>query len=269
MDDHDEPANVTSSPEVALESRGFVLLRWLRTFGQAFAPVRTAGGFARSTRLGPPIGFLFTSWLLFAFAQGIVPFTHTLRFGDRFSVQLLGDATRDAIVLDVLRAGGISLLVQGAVLVAMVASFASLCRAYGHVPEGAASLTNSAADDPDVLRRFAVRALLYRAFLLPLGGAFGVPSWIVYWGAPADVEPGIGLAVLLVTLAGGPLMLAFVGLRHAARRSCGVGPLASFAVVAVPFVLGFVVEQVLVGEGLGGLLEPWLPDVPPAPEPVG
>jgi hypothetical protein len=269
MEDHDEPVNVTSSPEVALESRGFVLARWLRTFGQAFAPVRTAGGFARSTRLGPPIVFLFTSWLLFAFAQGIIPFTHTLHFGDRFSVQLVGGATRDTIVLDVLRAGGIAILVQGAVLVAMLASFASLCRAYGHVPEGAASLTDSAADDHDALRRFAVRALLYRAFLLPLGGAFGAPGWIVRWGAPAGVEPGIGLAVLFVTLTGGPLMLAFVGLRHAARRSCGVGPLASFAVVAVPFVLGFVVEQVLVGERLGGLLDPWLPDVPPAPEPVG
>lgn len=267
MDDHDETPNVTTSPEVALEGHGFVLVRWFRTFGQGFSPVRTGGGFARSTRLGPPIVFLFTSWLLLAFVQGIIPFTHTLRFGDRFGVQLLGDATRDSITVDILRAGGISLLVQGAVLIAMIASFASLCRAYGHVPEGAA------AEGNDALRRFAVRAVLYRAFWLPLGGPWGVPSGLVIWGLPADLAVdgalGVVFAVALVILTGGPLMMAFVGLRHAARRSCGVAPLASFAVVAVPFVLAFVVEQVLIGEGLGGLLEPWLPALPPAPEPVG
>jgi hypothetical protein len=259
-----EIESVTDSPEVALEARGFVIARWLRTLGQALHPIRSAGSFARSTRLAAPIAFLFTTWLPLAFLQGIVPFTHTLRFGDRFGVELIGSPSRDVIVLDLLRAGGLSLLVQGSVLVAMLASFASLCRAYGRVPEGAAE------DDTDgPLRRFAVRALLYRAFWLPLGGAFGVPSWLVYWGAPAESGASLWLAVALVTFAGGPLMMAFVSLRHAARRSCGVGPLASFAVVAVPFVLGFVVEQVLVGEGLGGVLEPWLPDVPPAPEPVG
>lgn len=267
MDEVDETPNVTTSPEVALEARGFVIGRWLRTFGQAFSPVRTAGGFARSTRLGPPIAFLFTSWLLFAFAQGIIPFTHTLRFGDRFGVQLLGDATRESITLDILRAGGISLLVQSAVLTAMLASFTSLCRAYGHAPEGAA------AEGEDALRRFAVRAILYRAFWLPLGGPWGVPGGLVVWGLPADLSVdgvlGVLLPILFVLLTAGPLMMAFIGLRHAARRSCGVGPLASFAVVAVPFVLGFVVEQVLIGEGLGGILEPWLPDLPPAPEPIG
>lgn len=261
MDDDDQ--SVANSPEVALESHGFVLLRWLRTLGQAFHPVSTAGGFARSTRLGAPIAFLLTTWLPLAFVQGIIPFTHTLRFGDRFGVTRLGDATRESVTLDVLRAGGISLLVQSAVLVAMLASYTSLCRAYGGPLEGTAE---AGEDGP---RRFALRALLYRSFWLPLGGAFGVPSWLVYWGAPSDLEPTTPVALLLVAFAGGPLMMLYISLRHAARRACGVGPLASFAVVAVPFVLGFVIEQVLVGEGLGGLLEPWLPDVPPAPTPVG
>ncbi|MCB9600625.1 MAG: hypothetical protein H6721_15390 [Sandaracinus sp.] len=258
----DEPVSVVTSPEVALETRGFVLLRWLRTFGQAFAPRHTAGGFARSTRLGAPIAFLLTSWLPLAFARGIIPFTHTLRFGDRFGIEHIGEVDRDAIVFDILRAGGLSLLVQTAVLVAMLASYASLNRAYGHLPEGAAG------ENQDALRRFAVRAILYRAFWLPLGGSFGLAMPILWAVSSEALQSGV-LQVVLVLVATAPVMMLFVGLRHAARQACGVGPLVSFAVVAVPFVLGFVVEQILVGDQLGGLLQPWLPELLPAPETVG
>ncbi|MBX3250745.1 MAG: hypothetical protein KF901_26435 [Myxococcales bacterium] len=263
-----EPAHeietVATAPLVALEGRGAWPIRWLRTIGQGLRPIHTAGSFARGGQLLAPLVFLLTTWLPLAFAQGIIPFTHTLRFGDRFGVERIGAATDAEVHFDLLRAGGISLLVQTAVLVVMLASFVSLCRAYGHVPPGAVEV-----DEP--LRRFALRGVLYRAFWLPLGGNFGLLFGLVLWGLPLSVQPGFALELLLVISAGVPFVFAFVALRNIARRACGVGPLASLVVVIVPFVLAFLVEAVFLGDLHSGVLAPWLPTPsPPAPDvPVG
>lgn len=263
-----EPAHeietVATAPLVALEGRGLWPVRWLRTLGQGFRPIQTAGSFARGSQLALPIVFLLTTWLPLAFLQGIIPFTHTLRFGDRFGVERIGQPSDAEVQFDILRAGGISLLVQSAVLTVMIASFVSLCRAYGHVPPGA-------VDAHEPLRRFSLRGVLYRAFWLPLGGNFGLLFGLVLWGLPASVEPGFALELLLAAAAGVPFVFAFVALRNIARRACGVSPLVSLIVVIVPFVLAFLVEAVFLGDLHSGVLGPWLPTPTPSPPdvPVG
>ncbi|MEM9071248.1 MAG: hypothetical protein AAGE52_22240 [Myxococcota bacterium] len=253
MDVEEEVPDVLDAPAPSFEREGSFFGRLLRELGDGFRPRTTAAGFARDDQRRGPWTFFLLTFVPFAMLSGVIPFTHTLRFGDVFGIEVIGDPHRTDITFDVLRAMGLALVIQGAQLIAFAAAFRSLAGAYGNAPEGAVT---------DDVRRIATRAILYRAWWFPMQGILGLPVALAMWGLPKlEDSPLSGfalLALLIVSVA--PLVYHFVGMRHAAKRACGAGPLASFAVVLVPYLLVMVVQHVLVGDPTTtGLLSDWIP----------
>lgn len=235
------------------EGDGSFVGRFLRELAAAMHPRETAAGFALSDRLGPAVLFFALTFVPFSMLQGVIPWTHTLRFGDLFGVERIGNGD---VATDILRAMGLGLLVQGVAVAAFVAAFRSLARAYGTPRPGG----------HQDLGRVALRAALYRAWLLPMQGPFGLPIALLAWGLPKDAPGALVLFPVLI-LSIGPLILHFAAMRHAARQACGVGPIASFVVVLVPYVLMTLLQTMLVGDGQSSdaLLTDWLPAPPEAP----
>lgn len=223
-----------ASPPVPWERPGSnALARFFGTLGDAFRPIASAPSFARGDAVAPR-SFLLLGFLPLALLAAIVPFTRTLLFGPRFAISVVGSADAQAIALDVAIAAGIGLLICAAQVVALALPYVSLARAYaskGHV-------------------HAPVRAILYRAWLIPLGE---VLRWIVVWSAPDPPPPELlPLAQLLQVI---PLVLLFASLRATARMGSGVGPFASVIVTIVPFV-----AMLLVQGYLATGLAPILPD---------
>ncbi len=234
------------------EGEGPLIARLVREIAAGFRPRRTAAGFALSDRLGPPIVFFCLTFVPFAMLQGVIPWTHTLRFGNVFGVERIGESD---VALDILRAMGIGLLVQGVTAAGFLTAFRSLAKAYGQPRTGGVH---------DV-GRVALRAALYRAWWLPMQGSFGLPVMLLFWALPTEAPGGLVLLPLLL-LSVAPVVLHFVGMRHAARQACGAGPFASFTVVLVPYILMMVLQTLLVGDGQSdALLTDWLPPPPDAP----
>ncbi|HJK94333.1 MAG TPA: hypothetical protein RMH85_24175 [Polyangiaceae bacterium LLY-WYZ-15_(1-7)] len=261
MGEEHRPESVADEEPVPWEGEGFVLGRFFRTLGDGvLRPRVSAARFATGAGTGRAWLFALLTFVPLAALQGIIPFTHTLRFGDVFGVVRTEDATI-TVGMDVARAMGIGLLVNGAMLIGLAASYASLARAYGTPPPDAAT---------DDVRDIGMRAVLYRAWLVPMHTFSGLPASLLVWAFPKDLDPGSPLVFLLLVATAAPVLAHFVGLRHAAQRACGCSPGASFAVAIVPFVLAHVVSFVLLGDGMNdGLLEGWLPPVPELPDAGG
>ncbi len=196
------------------------IARYFATLGSAFRPLATAPAFARGG-VPPAATFLLLSFLPLALLSQIVPLTHTLLFGPTFAVRVIGGAGAQTIALDVAQAAGLGMLVAAVQIVALAVPYISLTRAYAGKGHPAAPL----------------RAVLYRAFLVPLGA---ILASIVIWAAPE--RPPLEIVVVADLLRVIPLVLLFSSLRATARMGSGTGPFASLVVTIVPFVAMVVVQ---------------------------
>ena len=217
------------------ETTGPLARRVLGTLFAALRPTRTAPSFAQSDTSRAWL-FALGATVPLLMLRGVIPLTHTIRFGPYFAVTPIGQPTAGEIGLDILQAMTLSL---GMGLIALsVGGFAyvNLSKAYGD--ERAVSS--------------ALRFLLYRSWLLPLSHSSGLSYAVAVWGFPE--RPTLDVQLLAVIGSTIPLLLFFVGSRATARMASAVPPLASFAVTLIPlFLLGFV-ETVLIE-----LSAPWLP----------
>lgn len=222
-----------------------LLARLLGTLGSAFSPVRTAPAFARG-EVAQARSFALLTALPLAALAGVIPHTRTLLFRGDFAVEVLGKASSSQIALDVAQA---ALLQVGSTLVSFAClflPFTSLVRAYAPGKQAAAA-----------------RALYYRAWLLPAALAF---FYLVVWASPAPAEladaagaaeappPPLAVSFALLVRMIAPVLL-FVAMSATARLACGLGPLLSFVVVAVPIVLMMVTEAA-VGLAVSQVLPP-------------
>jgi len=207
--------------------------RFFATLGDAFRPTRSAPTFvSASVRSG--LSFAFLTFVPVALLSGIVPYTHTLGFGLSFSVATLGSPSGADIGLDIARAAGIGLLIAVAMLALLAVPYHSLSRAYGAKEQPPASLA----------------VMLYRAWLIPLGG---LVSSILVWGLPGEPDSNVRLIIEVASMV--PLLMLVSAMLSTARMASGVGPVASLVVVLVPFVLLMTVAPI----GLEAI-RPWLPD---------
>jgi len=218
-------------------------LRYLMTLAEALTP-RASTPLLRGRRLRPPVGFALLTALPAALTAGIIPFTHHLLFGPTFRVTAQGSVSSEGIALDLARAAGLGLLVHGVLLLALALPYVSLSRAFARQEDAGAR---------------ALRTLLYRSWLLPMGGS-GLVSQLLIWAAPVT-EAGPGLQLALAFAAVIPIVLLMVALRAAAVQLNGVPPLASWAVILVPVTLFFLTEAIVLEA-----LDPVLPDPVPLDE---
>ena len=247
--------DVVDHPPPAFEQTGAFPLRLFASLREGWQPRLTATSFAVGDRIGPAILFAILTFIPFTALQGIIPYTHTLRFGNVFGVERVESTM--TVGTDVMHAMGIAMLVLGVELLFFGASYVSLANAFGKAPPGARTTS---------VRVIALRAVLYRAWLFPMAGTFGLPVMLASWAMPKDAQSSILVFVVLM-LGVIPLVLHFMGMRDAARRACGVSDGMSIIVVIVPFILQIVVHGILVGDGMSdGLLADWLPE--PAVEAV-
>lgn len=211
-----EAAPEELAPHPAFEARGGVA-GFAASVREAFSPRRTAPGFGLPPERDRALVFFLSSFVPVAFGSGIIPYTRYLHFGSAARVVVTRGHSSAEIALDVLRAGGLGFL-QSAVLYALFAlCYASLVRGFGRPEAG------------DIARR----ALLYKGFLMPLGGPYGL-----FFYAALTILPGGELAqfaaLLLATF---PTLALLVGLHRAARTVCRVDALPGFAASIVPLVL--------------------------------
>lgn len=248
-----EPSDddVVDHPLPAFERSGAFVVRLFAGLREGWQPRLTATSFAVGDRLGPAIVFGLLTFVPLTALHGVIPFTHTLRFGDVFGIERVESTM--TVGIDVMHAMGIGLLVLGVELLLFGAAYVSLANAFGKAPPGAGT-TN--------VRVIALRAVLYRAWLFPMEGMLGLPVMLATWAMPKDAA-GSGLLFVVLLLGVIPLVLHFVGMRDAARRACGVSDGASILVVILPFILQIVVHSILLGDGVSdGLLADWLPKAP-------
>ncbi len=210
------------------------LRRLFGTLGTALWPSRSAPAFAREA-IAPAVRFALLVALPLALLRGVIPFTHTLRFGPTFAVTVIGHPSTRAVAMDVMHAAGISLLFTAVQWLALTLPFVSLAQAYGG----------------KLARPATMRVMLYRAFLVPLS-IMGLLQGVCAWGLPADAGAASALALNVIDLL--PLLLLVVAMRATARTAGGVGPFASFVVVLLPFILMTVAQALLMQA-----ITPWLP----------
>jgi len=209
-----------AAPPLAWEApKGSRVLRYFATLGSAFRPVQSAPAFARPD-VGPALTFFLSSALPMAALAGVIPYTKTLMFGSSMAITVQGHPSTSDIAADVVRAMLIQLGLFTLEFAALALPFTSLVRAYAE----------------EAKRPAALRALLYRSWLLPAFALlmFGV-LWVLPGGAtpksPSPWYPLVGMIQLTF------YALLVVSMRATARLACGITPLLSFVVTAVPFVI--------------------------------
>jgi hypothetical protein len=216
-----------AAPPLAWETPGGSLFgRYFATLGSAFRPVFTAPAFAQGD-LRPALRFFLLSALPIAALAGVIPYTTTLLFGGAFSVAVQGQPSANGIALDIVAAMFIALGVFSFELAALWLPYVSLVRAYA--PERRAAAT---------------RVLLYRSWLIPFASLVVFAS---LWVLPAPIDPKtppvylplVGFAQLTLDA------LLLVSMRATARLACGIRPLLSYVVVAVPFVIWMFVQLII------------------------
>jgi hypothetical protein len=181
--------------------------------------------------VAPALQFGLLTFLPLALIVGIVPYTKTLLFSAPFKITLQGTPMPDqaAIVIDVLRAIAIGFAVSVAQWLVIAAPYVSLVRAYGEPKR----------------RSVPLRAMLYRAFLLPLQQvSFYALAWVMLNEASTAPQAGFLMVLSLV-----PLVLMLSTMWSAARLGSGLGPVVSFVVVIIPLTLwqyvGPLIEKLL------------------------
>lgn len=209
-----------AAPPIAWEApNGARVRRYLATLGSAFKPVLSAPAFARPD-VGPALTFFLVSALPMAALAGVIPYTKTIMFGSSLAVTLQGNPTPGDIAADVVRAMLIQLGLFTLEFSALALPFTSLVRAYAE----------------EAKRPAALRALLYRSWMLPavnllmFGGLWLLPGSPTP-DTPAPWYPVVGMVQLTL------YALLVVTMRATARLACGITPLLSFVVTAVPFVI--------------------------------
>lgn len=200
--------------------------RYLSTLGGAFRPVRSAPAFAQP-EVRPALRFFLLSALPFAALAGVIPHTKTMMFGGSLSITLQGTPTSAEIALDVVTAMAIQLGLFTIELAALALPYTSLIRAYADEPRRAA----------------AWRVLLYRSWLVP---AATLLLYLGLWMLPvSDEKTPTPLLPLLLTVQLVFYALLLVSMRASARLACGIGPMLSFTVTVVPFVIWMFVQLFL------------------------
>lgn len=212
-------------------SRGFAS-RFFGTLGDALRPSLSASSFANG-RWRSGISFALLTFVPLALLAGVIPFTKTLGFGPSWALATLGHPSSEGIALDVAIALGLGLLIGAAKLILLGVPYLSLTSAYGKPIDSMP----------------ARQVLLYRAWLLPLGGRAGLLLAVVVWGLP--IEPSDATVAFAEVVSLLPLMFVLWSMVSGARVA-GVGPIAAMVVVLVPFLVMFLVEPLLI-EGLSSL----------------
>lgn len=226
-----------AAPQIPWEDAAIhPLARLPRTLLTALSPIRSAVSFSRGSTPRAALFALLTI-LPLALLAGVVPYTHTLRFGPSFEIVILGRADDAEILLDLARAVGLSLGLTIVSLVSLALPYASLVAAYASAPERSSA---------------AMRVLLYRGFLFPLGQ---ILLYLFAWAAPVGTSEDVALLARLVSLI--PFFLLLSSMRATARLAAGVGPVAAVVVVLVPFGVFTVIELLT-----GPLVAPWMPTTP-------
>lgn len=233
MDEPENPKQVFPWEET---SKPF-LSRWATTLASAFQPLRYAPLMVGSLRTHA-LRFFLLSFLPLSLLEGVIPYTHTLRFGPSFQVLITGAHSNEVILMDVLQAMGLSLGLRLIFFMALTLPYISLARAYGK-PERQEAALNS---------------MLYRAWLLPLQGLI---LYVLVWSSPK--APAMEFQLLMQLLSIIPIFFMLSCMRATARLACEVGPWASVAVVLVPFALWMATELLILP-----FLSPWIPAPMPA-----
>jgi hypothetical protein len=223
-------------------SEGTALERFARTLGAALSPVQSAPSFGHADRRSAYSFFMLT-FVPLALVYGVVPFTSEIVFGPAFGVHVRAGATTSALLLDALRGCAIGVLVAATQLVALAAPYISLVRAY------------AGRGNPDA----AMRALGYRAFLIPAAAMLGS---LVAWCSPEGLSEGGATALALLSVA--PLVLLLSALRASARTASGVPPLMSLVVVLISMTVMFMAHA-----GALQLVAPLLPSAESLQQIVG
>lgn len=228
-----------ASPPLPFEAGdGTPLGRYLRTFGTAFYPWRSAPAFARPG-LKPALVFFALSSLPMILLGGIIPYTRTLLFAD-FSVIVQGAPSQAEMALDVARAIGVQLALSAVELLSLLLPFSSLMAAYA--PER---------------KEAATRVVLYRFWLGPLAAllaqlaAWSLPLPSGPMPSPEDALPHA--LVLAAVVQAGLRIFQLLSLIATSRLACGLSVPMSMLVVGIPIVVqllavplsGYAVEKVL------------------------
>jgi hypothetical protein len=214
-----------AAPPLAWEApKGNAIGRYFGTLGSAFHPVVSAPAFAR-TEIAPALRFFLLSALPMALLAGVIPYTKTLMFGSSLALTIQGNPSHNEIAIDVVRAMLIQLGLFTLEFAALALPFTSLVRAYAE----------------EAKRPAALRALLYRAWLLP-GGAllYFLALWVLPAGPQPDVPSPAVFWVVMVTTAFNAVLL--LSMRATARFACGITPLLSYAVTAIPLIVWIFVK---------------------------
>lgn len=197
-----------------------MVARWYRTLLGALSPAGSAPAFARPD-MGPAVRFLLWTALPLSLIVGVIPHTRTLIFEGAGQVSVVGEPTAFAIGLDVARSMGVQLVIHAMQLLAFVLPYRSLTAAYGGADRAP----------------YAVRAALYRAWLLPMGQfvEYAVVALTPVVAEPPSL-PALAVAIMLVARLGG-MVLFTLSMIYAARLSGGLGMLWSVVAVSVALVL--------------------------------
>ncbi|MGF1469239.1 MAG: hypothetical protein ACFCGT_24215 [Sandaracinaceae bacterium] len=206
--------------------------RYASTYASALRPYTSGAMFARGGWV-PAATFAVLSFVPLAALAGVIPFTHTLVFGEELSFGVVGGRTPDQIALDVLWACGVGLVAHGLGWLTLALPYLSLARAYAQRAHPEAP----------------VRVLLYRAWLVPTSALL---LQLLLWSSPAE-PPGAYLSFMLV-LATVPLVLLFASLFSSARMGSGIGPIWSMVVCAVALAVFLVANNLVLAELFSSLL---------------
>jgi hypothetical protein len=200
--------------------------RYVSTLAGAFRPVRSAPAFAQP-EIRSALRFFLLSALPFAALAGVIPHTKTMMFGGSLSITLQGKPTPGEIALDIVTAMAIQVGLFTLELAALALPYISLIRAYAE----------------EARRPAAVRVLLYRSWLVP---AATLLLYVGLWLLPAsDPNTPTPLLPLLLTIQLLFYALLLVSMRACARLACGIGPMLSFTVTVIPFVIWMFVQLFL------------------------
>jgi hypothetical protein len=214
-----------AAPPLAWEARtSSGIGRYFSTLGSAFRPVRSAPAFARP-EIRPALKFFLLSALPMAALAGVIPYTKTLMFGSSFAVTIQGHPSSAEIATDVVRAMLIQLGLFALDFGALALPFTSLVRAYAE----------------EAKRPAALRALLYRTWLLPGASLLlYLGLWLLPGGATPEIASPFVLPLYVIQMMFSAMLL--LSMQATARFACGIGPLLSYAVTAIPLVVWIMVQ---------------------------
>lgn len=226
-----DPAS--AAPPIPWEDKSVAWpMRFVGTLANAARPRTTAPALAREG-VAPAIVFALLTFPPLAALAGIVPATRTLLFGEG-RIQVVGDGSGADIALDVARAAGIGLVACTVLLLALALPYVSIVRSYSQ---------SAPAGTP-------IRAMAYRAFLLPLAGC--VTSLALFM-MTESTSALVAMVWQLATVI--PVVLLFTNMQAAARSASGTGPLVSLLAALVPSAVAYVAWLFLVSA-----IAPWMPD---------